>query len=96
MSDISSMYDAGAAFYDESANVAAQIPGPLGTVVGALETMSPIMNPFLLGGFNNFRAQNTILQGGFLDDARRPGASIRAKFRPFERGSLNPGARARS
>lgn len=88
MSDIPSAYDAGV-------DMASQIPGPLGTAIGTMETLSPIMNPFLLGGFNNYRAQNTILKGGFLDDARRPGASIRAKFRPFERGSLTPGLRTR-
>lgn len=98
MSDMSSIYDTGSAFYDESVDVSAQIPGAAGKAIGALETASPIMNPFLVGGFNQFRQTNTLLYGGFLDNkgARGPFAASRAKFRPFVGNSLTPGARVRS
>ncbi len=46
-------------------------------------------------GFANFRGQNTILKGGFLDNKSSTGigANSRAKFRPFIGNSMMPGAR---
>lgn len=95
---MSSVYNAGSAFYDQSVDVSAQIPGVMGKAVGALEATSPIMNPFLVGGFNQFRQTNTLLYGGFLDNKGTRGlfARSRAKFRPFTGSSLTPGARVRS
>jgi len=63
-----------------------------GGVLGALETTSAMQNPLLLMGFNAYRAQNTILKGGFLDNksGRGPFARSRAKYRPFVGNSLSP------
>jgi len=46
-------------------------------------------------GFANFRGQNTILKGGFLDNKSSTGvgARSRAKFRPFTGNSMTPGIR---
>lgn len=47
-----------------------------GGVLGALEATSHMQNPLLLMGFNAYRAQNTILKGGFLDNKRGVGRKI--------------------
>ena len=81
MSDMSGMVDE-----------AAQIPGMMGKVLGAAEATAGIQNPLLLFGFGAYRAQNTILKGGFLDNKRGTGlaARSRAKFRPFIGNALDP------
>ena len=63
-----------------------------GGALGALEATTGISNPLLLAGMNAYRAQNTILKGGFLDNKRGTGlaARSRAKYRPFVGNSLNP------
>ena len=81
MSDMSGMVDE-----------AAQIPGMMGKGLGALEATAGITNPLLLFGYGAYRAQNTILKGGFLDNKKGTGlaAKSRAKFRPFVGDSLDP------
>lgn len=63
-----------------------------GGALGALEATTGITNPFLLAGMNSYRAQNTILKGGFLDNKRGTGlaARSRAKYRPFVGNSMSP------
>lgn len=63
-----------------------------GGALGALEASAPITNPLLAFGYNSYRAQNTILKGGFLDNKRGTGlaARSRAKFRPFVGNSMTP------
>ena len=81
MSDISGMVDE-----------APQIPGMMGKGLGALEATAGIQNPLLLFGYGGYRAQNTILKGGFLDNkgGRGLAARSRAKFRPFIGNALDP------
>lgn len=81
MSDMSGMVDE-----------TAQIPGVMGNILGAAETTAPVQNPLLLFGYGAYRAQNTILKGGFLDNkgGRGLAARSRAKFRPFIGNSLDP------
>ena len=81
MSDMSGMVDE-----------AAEIPGAMGKSLGALEATAGISNPLLLFGYGGYRAQNTILKGGFLDNkgGRGLAARSRAKFRPFIGNSMIP------
>jgi hypothetical protein len=81
MSDMSGMTDE-----------APQIPGMMGKGLGALEATAGIQNPLLLFGYGAYRAQNTILKGGFLDNkgGRGLAARSRAKFRPFIGNALDP------
>lgn len=53
-----------------------QIPGVMGKVLGAAEATAGIQNPLLLFGYGGYRAQNTILKGGFLDNKRGVGRKI--------------------
>ena len=71
---------------------APQIPGMMGKGLGALEATAGIQNPLLLFGYGAYRAQNTILKGGFLDNkgGRGLAARSRAKFRPFIGNALDP------
>jgi len=55
---------------------APQIPGAMGKVLGAAEATAAIQNPLLLFGYGSYRAQNTILKGGFLDNKRGVGRKI--------------------
>ena len=57
-----------------------------------MEATAAIQNPLLLFGYGGYRAQNTILKGGFLDNKRGTGlaARSRAKFRPFVGNALDP------
>jgi hypothetical protein len=65
MSDMSGMIDQ-----------TAQIPGAMGNILGAAEATAGIQNPLLLFGYGGYRAQNTILKGGFLDNKRGVGRKI--------------------
>jgi hypothetical protein len=69
-----------------------QIPGAMGNILGVAEATSASQNPLLLFGYGAYRAQNTILKGGFLDNKRGTGlaARSRAKFRPFVGNALDP------
>ena len=57
-----------------------------------MEATAGITNPLLLFGYGAYRAQNTILKGGFLDNkgGRGLAARSRAKFRPFVGNSMTP------
>jgi hypothetical protein len=57
-----------------------------------MEATAAMQNPLLLFGYGGYRAQNTILKGGFLDNkgGRGLAARSRAKFRPFIGDSMTP------
>jgi hypothetical protein len=48
----------------------------MGKVLGVAEATSASQNPLLLFGYGAYRAQNTILKGGFLDNKRGVGRKI--------------------
>ena len=77
----------------EEAMATAGMPQSMQNMMSAMETTSPLMNPILLGGFSNYRYQQTMIKGGFKDSkfmsTIRPG-SRRAGLRSFAAGSLTP------
>jgi hypothetical protein len=77
----------------EGAMAEAGMPQSMQTMMSAVETTSPLLNPILLGGFSNYRYQQTLIKGGYKDSrfmsSIRPG-SRRAGLRSFAKGSLTP------
>lgn len=77
--------------------LAAQEAAAVGGLPGAMtQAMSMLPTPMAMAGFNNFRYQQTMLKGGFYDDARSSrgkfGKAIgRDKFRIYkDTGSMKP------
>jgi hypothetical protein len=77
--------------------LAAQEAAAIGGFPGAMtQAMSMLPTPMAMAGFNNFRYQQTMLKGGFYDDARSSrgkfGKAIgRDKFRIYkDAGSMKP------
>lgn len=84
MSDISSFQDL------ETPGSAQEIPGFLGDAMRTQETMAGVTSIPLVAGLNQYRGQNTILKGGFLDNRSMFATKGQTKLRPFRKGALTP------
>lgn len=77
----------------EGAMAEVGMPQSMQTMMSAVETTSPLLNPILLAGFSSYRYQQTLINGGYKDSrfmsSIRPG-SRRAGLRSFAKGSLTP------
>lgn len=68
---------------------------------GMMHAMEMLPTPMAMAGFNNFRYQQTMLKGGFYDDARLSRGKVgkalgRSKFRIFDNSMKPTGLEARS
>jgi hypothetical protein len=84
MSDISSFENL------EAPGSAQEIPGFLGDAMRTQETMAGVTSIPIVAGLNQYRGQNTILKGGFLDNRSMFATKGQTKLRPFRKGALTP------
>lgn len=82
----------------QAAQEAAEVGGAPGVMMHAMERLP---TPGAMAGFNNFRYQQTMLKGGFYDDARLSRGKVgkalgRSKFRIFDGSMEATGLEARS
>jgi hypothetical protein len=84
MSDISSFQDL------EAPGSAQEIPGFLGKAMRTQEAIAGATSIPLVAGLNQYRGQNTILKGGFLDNRSMFATKGQTKLRPFRKGALTP------